>query len=89
MKQTIINYLFLTALLVLPTNLYSQEEESFFKKILSMEDGVVHFTEVVKVEGVSADDLYTNALTWISKQFNNPKSVIQTQEKEAGLIIIK
>lgn len=52
-------------------------------------DGDYHFTEVVGVDGVSSNDLFTNAITWVSKQFSNPKSVIQLQDKDAGLLVIK
>lgn len=45
--------------------------------------------EVVSVNGKKAQDLYLNALAWISDAFSNPNAVIKSKEKELGIINLK
>jgi hypothetical protein len=49
----------------------------------------VSFNEVVKVEGVSKDDLYLRAREWFAKSFRSSKDVIQMDDKASGKIIGK
>ena len=46
-------------------------------------------TNVIDVEGKSKDELYILANSWFVAQFNSGKSVIQLNDKEAGVIIGK
>lgn len=43
-------------------------------------------TKVVDVPGVSKDELFVKASTWMVEAFNSSKSVIQYSDKEAGVI---
>ena len=56
---------------------------------ISEKTGKVCYEDVVKVEGVSASDLYVRANEWFAKTFNSANAVIQMQDKEAGKIIGK
>ena len=60
-----------------------------FGSIMSQKDGDVHFSEVVQVPNVTSNDLYMNAITWVNNTYASPKSVLQTNDKELGLITIK
>lgn len=40
------------------------------------------------VPNVSATDLYLRALTWISKTYKYPNSIIKSKDKDAGIIIL-
>lgn len=54
-----------------------------------VEGGELVITEVVQVDGKSKDALFQDALLWISSTFNDPKTVIQTKDKDLGLITLK
>ena len=43
-------------------------------------------TKVVDVPGVSKDELFVRASSWMVKTFNSSKSVTQYSDKEAGII---
>lgn len=43
-------------------------------------------TKVVEVPGVSKDDLFVRASTWMVDMFNSAKNVIQFSDKDAGVI---
>lgn len=59
------------------------------KEICSIVNGKYTISDVVQVKDKKSSDLYMNALLWVNKSFNNPKTVIQTKDKELGLITIK
>ncbi len=46
-------------------------------------------TEIVKVEGVSKEELYNRAKVWFVRNFKSAKNVIQLDDKVAGKIIGK
>ena len=50
------------------------------------ETKMVIFTAVVPVEGVSKDSLYDLSLDWIRKYYKNSTTVMQVQDKEAGIL---
>lgn len=54
-----------------------------------VKNGVVTFSEVVKREGISQSDLYASAKTTIAEIFKSAKDVIQSDDKESGIIICK
>lgn len=60
-----------------------------FGSIMTNKDGDIHFSEVVQVPNSTANDLYFNAISWVNDTYNSPKTVIQTNDKELGLITIK
>jgi len=49
----------------------------------------VLYTEVIKVDGVLKDELYTRAREWFAKTFRSAQSVLQMDDKDAGKIIGK
>jgi hypothetical protein len=49
-------------------------------------DSTVTFTEVVPVEAVKQQQLFTSARTWAEKTFSDPKAAINIADKEAGEI---
>lgn len=85
----------LLLLMLMPIVSNAQNREKFdtvnpiYQDYLPIEDGVITYTEVIQVEGVSQGDLYLKANDWIVKTFNSPKDVIQFNDKEAGKIICK
>jgi len=53
------------------------------------ERGYAEYSEVVTTDSVTKDDLFVSALEWMNKTYNSGKSVIQTTDKEGGMIIGK
>lgn len=47
------------------------------------------YEQICEFEGQSKDDLFVKVNTWFVDAFNNPKSVIQYSDKEAGKIMGK
>lgn len=60
-----------------------------YKSIYSVKEDGAHFTEVVKCDSTTASSLYARAVSWLYKTFNSPKNVIQTENRELGLIVVK
>lgn len=52
-------------------------------------DGIITISEVVTVENTTADEIYNSVLLWVNSTYNSPKTVIQNQDKEIGLVTIK
>ena len=70
-----------------PLAIYSQNliESNFPTK-----NGSIYYTEIVYVDSsMTSNILYLNAKRWIADAFKSTKSVLQTDDKEAKLIIIK
>lgn len=92
MKTLFSNIIVIIVLSLVSNPLFAQSSRADrldIDKIMAFTDGDYHFTEVVSADGISFNDLFTNAITWVSKLFSNPKSVIQLQDKDAGLLVIK
>ena len=60
------------------------KEEAEKPKFIPLE-----FSEVVKVDSVSKDDIYSRARAYIATIYNDSKSVIQMDDRQAGIIIGK
>lgn len=58
-------------------------------KVVTQTNGCIAISEIVQTPDVTAKDLYTRALLWVSQTFKSPKSVIQVQNPEMGLLTIK
>lgn len=58
-------------------------------KIVTQTNGRIAISEIIQTSDVNAKDLYTKALLWVSQTFKSPKSVIQVQNPEIGLLTIK
>ncbi|KAF0203390.1 MAG: hypothetical protein FD170_1109 [Bacteroidetes bacterium] len=69
------------------TNLIAQEKDSLI--IPKSADGLAEYSEIIPIDSVSNSDLYLFGLEWVSKKYKSGKSVIQTTDKEGGIIIGK
>ena len=49
----------------------------------------LNYSEVVKTDSVSKDELFERAKVWLATSYNNSKSVIQLENKNDGVIIGK
>lgn len=79
---------FLVVLLMLiPTPLLAQ---NFIEDNFPNENGVIVYSEVVKVDSaLTSKYLYLNAKKWLVSAFKSSRAVIETDEKDDGLIILK
>jgi hypothetical protein len=50
---------------------------------------LVTITEVVELEGFSKDEIYTKTKLWIAQSYKSPQDVLQLDDKESGVIVIK
>lgn len=83
MRKTI--YLFIT-LVTYTSSVLAQDEDLHIPKD---KNSLAEYTEVIMVDSTPQNQLYANALEWISKTYKSAKSVIQTSDKEGGMIIGK
>lgn len=65
------------------------EESNEYKGIVEKENGIIHVSEVVPVEGVGKADLYANCMAWLSEYYKNPKEVIESESEQAGIVSIQ
>src|SRR5690606_16478586 len=62
----------------------------FNKKSIPLnDDRKVSYTLVGEVPNATKDQLYNQALAWISEAFKNDTGVIKLQDKDAGTIIVE
>lgn len=47
----------------------------------------VSYSEVIQVDGVSKDELFTRARTWCAKTFTSNKDALQMDDRQAGRLI--
>ena len=60
------------------------QEANFAKR----ENGLLLLSNVETVSNVSASELYRRALLWVTDVYKNPKAVIQTQDADAGILVV-
>lgn len=84
MKKLLLLLLIATASLNL-----SAQDDKYGKGSMPFVDGKVVFTEIVPAEGKTADQLYTQAKLAITDMFKSAKDVIQLDDKENGMLIVK
>lgn len=51
--------------------------------------GLAEYSDVIAVDSISKNDLFVSALEWMNKTYKSGKNVIQTADKEGGMIIGK
>jgi hypothetical protein len=56
---------------------------------IDKETNKILFTDVIKVDSVSQDELFLRAHEWCAKSYNDSKEVIQLNDKNAGKIVGK
>jgi hypothetical protein len=77
------------SILLITIRVFGQESDTLSVSIPINEKGLAEYTEVVIIDSISKNDIYINALEWVNKIFVSGKSVIQTTDKEGGIIIGK
>ena len=87
-REVMKKILFFLLLCVCCTNNIIKAQENL-SKIVAQTNGRIAISEIVQVPDITAKDLYARALLWVSQTFKTPKSVIQVQNPEIGLLTIK
>ncbi|MEO7174640.1 MAG: DUF4468 domain-containing protein, partial [Saprospiraceae bacterium] len=83
MKKTIFMFLIFTSF----TRLIAQVQDSVTIPI--NDSGLAEYSEIVLIDSASKDDLYLIALEWVNKTYKSGKNVIQSNDKDDGIIIGK
>lgn len=65
----------------------AQEQDSVI--IPKNDIGLAEYNEIIPIDSTTKNCLYIGALEWMNKTYKSGKSVIQTTDKEGGLIIGK
>jgi hypothetical protein len=84
MKNTII-----TLLLLFSFNLIAQDEELYKRELPVNESGKIEMSSVFECPGKNKDLLFLNIKTWVTQKYISSNGVIQLDDKEAGLFIIR
>ena len=66
---------------------FAQEQDSVI--IPKSDLGLAEYSEVIAIDSISKSDLYLSALEWMNKTYKSGKNVVQTTDKEGGMIIGK
>lgn len=74
-------------LVLFPVFAFCQEDERVFN--MPSNNGKVEISEVVEVEGLDANQLFGNALTFVALTYNSPSTVTLMSDRETGKIIVK
>jgi hypothetical protein len=65
------------------------QETSSQQSLQSVEAKPIEYIEVVSVDGLTKDQLYSAALAWFGETFKSAKNVLDVQDREAGRIVGK
>jgi len=84
MKKLI--YLSFFFVIFIPSS-FAQEQDSVI--IPKNDKGFAEYNEIIPVDSTTKNDLYISALEWMNKTYKSGKNVIQTTDKEGGMIIGK
>ena len=85
MKRTIIIAVILLSFIVISQGQIDKERVN---KYFPNNDGLIVYTEVVKLDSTYTSDLlFKNAKQWLVDNFKSGKDVLQTDDKESGYII--
>lgn len=79
----------LISIMMLNLVAFAQDNSKYGVGSMPLVDGKVVFSEVVPVEGVTADQLYTRAKMAVVEMFKSANDVIQLDDKENGVLIVK
>jgi hypothetical protein len=81
------------AVILISTNAFAQKrgkkEPVTMDTIMPMRNGLVVYTNVIKVDGVTKDQLYNRAKIFFVKNYKSANDVIQLDDKETGQIVGK
>lgn len=87
MKKIVYLLSILIAFGIFPSSSFAQEEVSVI--FAKNDKGLAEYTEVVSIDSTIKSDIYTSALEWVNKTYKSGKSVIQTTDKDGGMILGK
>ncbi len=85
----------LLCFVLLPCLVFAQSREKLdtvnpiYNEFFPVVDGMITFSEVVKVDSLSKNDIFLRANDWIVRTFNSAKDVVQFTDKDAGKIVCK
>lgn len=72
---------------IIPCLIFGQD---FIGDNFPTENGLIKYTDVVQVDSsLTSDYLYLNAKNWLVDAFKSSKAVIQTDDKDLKIIIVK
>lgn len=75
---------------ILSLNVVAQnQDDKYGIGAVPVNDGVVTFTLINQLQDKTKDELYSSAKVMITDMFKSAKDVIQSEDKEAGIIICK
>ncbi len=80
MKKSLLLFLFASFVVFANSQEESKTGYSADEPINANENGVVVFSEVVDVEGASAEYLFTNASLWVMNRFRHVKNLFQIED---------
>lgn len=85
--------LLLAFTLAIPSLSFSQSAKEMLAEIEGTyqidDNGNVTYVRVIEVPGMSKDEIFTRAHNYFTYNYGSGKSVIQTQDKEQGLLVGK
>lgn len=64
-------------------------QDKYGSGAVPVKNGVVTFTMINQVEGKSSSELFSSAKVMIAEMFKSAKDVIQSEDKDSGIIICK
>lgn len=67
----------------------AQEQDKYGVGSVPVKDGVVTFTTINEISTKTKDQLYSSAKMMIAEMFKSAKDVIQSDDKDSGVIICK
>lgn len=67
----------------------SQTEELYQRKLPTNDKNVIEFSLIIDSLQKSKNDLYLQMKSWVTEKYVSANDVIQLDDKEAGLIIVK
>jgi hypothetical protein len=64
--------------------------QNFIADNFPTKDGMIYYSDVVEVDtALTATDLYLNAKSWLVGAFKSSKSVIQVDDKDLNIVVVK
>lgn len=83
-KNNKMKKLILLILIITPLNLKAQQRN--FKDIFPWQGDKIIYTEIIKTDDFSKNELYLRARKWVYNTYNSGKDVVQLDDKENGQI---
>lgn len=82
----ILNIMYLVFILYIPIS-YCFAQDVSSVQIPKNNKGLAEYSEVINIDSTTKNELFLSALEWINKSYNSGKTVIQTADREGGMII--